>query len=171
MLDEFCNKNSIVLNHDYSNEIINRNTIITIIGFADQDNNDRFEIIYYYDSSHNLLSVLYKNDSTHCRVLYYKDNEGVDDDEIDDAITDHINQWLELMEPFYQNYEQMIQFIEYNEDSKTNYMKNKIKIQLPDVFIDEDYVAKAISHEVFEERLQSRHSAPGLRPEDIRVRL
>jgi hypothetical protein len=145
-------------------DIDNRNTIITIIGFADQNNNDRFEIIYYYDSSHNLLSVLYKNDSTHCRVLYYKDNEHVDDDEIDDAITDHIKKWFELMEPFYQSNEQMISFIEYNEDSKTNYMKNKIKIQLPDVFIDEDYVAKAISHEVFEERL-------GLRPEDIRVRL
>ena len=49
----------------------------------------------------------------------------------------------------------MIPFIAYDEDSKTNYMKNKIIIQLPDVFIDDDYVAKAISHEVFEERLQS----------------
>ena len=29
MLDDFCNKNSIILNHDYSNEIINRDTIIT----------------------------------------------------------------------------------------------------------------------------------------------
>jgi hypothetical protein len=29
VLEEFCNKNSIILNHDYSNEIINRDTIIT----------------------------------------------------------------------------------------------------------------------------------------------
>jgi len=28
MLDDFCNKNSIILNYDYSNEIINRDTII-----------------------------------------------------------------------------------------------------------------------------------------------
>ncbi len=153
--DEMIHANDINrLSQQQDNNIINLNDVIIIRGYDHMNDNDRFEITYYYDSSNNLLSVLYKNDSTHSRVLYYKDNEHVDNDDVDDAITDHINKWFELMEPMYHSHEQMISFIEYDEDSKTNYMKNKIKLHLPDVFIDEDYVAKAISHEVFEERIK-----------------
>ncbi len=131
-----------------------------IIGDDHMNNNNKFAILYYYDSDQKLLSVLYVNHPTNSIVLYYKDNEDVDDDEIDGIIDVALEAWFDLMELLYGSHSQMIPFIAYDEDSKTNYMKNKIKLQLPDVFIDEDYVAKAISHEVFEERI-----------EDIRLRL
>ena len=114
------------------------------------DNNNKFRITYYYCSNNTLVSVLYVNELNNCKVLYYKDNEDVDNDEIDDAITEHIQKWLDLMEPQYENHDIFISSICYDEESKTNYMKNRIKIQLPDIFIDEDFVAKAVSHNAFD---------------------
>ena len=121
---------------------------IHIEGYQKDDN--KFEITYYYDSEQRLLSVLYVNDLYNCKVLYYKDNEDVDNDEIDDAIEEHIKKWFNLMEPLYEMRGLFVSSICYDNDSKTNYMSDKIVVQLPDVFIDENYVAKAISHTIFE---------------------
>ena len=123
---------------------------IKIHGYQDQDHKYMFDITYNYDHEQKLLSVMYTNELDNCIILYYKDNEFEDDDVIDDAITQHIDDWSTEVERLYSSRYQFISMIDYHEDSKCNYLKDKtVTLDTGDNFIDENYVAKAIGHDVF----------------------